>query len=115
MKLFLFICLFAFFSCNEAIDVAKCLLEIPGYKDAVEKVVESIKTKNIKEIYSTVRLVVDYYKGQAIDCINKINDIKGLICKHPIKNFECLVKCGLPDDSPRYCNCYSKCRDEFCL
>ena len=55
------------------------------------------------------------FKDAALDCINEVQNLKGLICKHPFQNLKCLVECGLPDDSPRYCNCYSACRDEFCI
>ena len=115
MKAILFICLIALLSCNDAIDTVKCLLEIPGYKYTIEKLYESIQTKNVGEIYETFKNVLENFKDSAIDCVNKVNNLKGIICKHPIKNFECLAKCGLPDDSPRYCNCYTNCRDNYCL
>ena len=115
MKRLLFICLLVCLSCNEAIDVGKCLLKIPGYTEGVQEVVDSIKTKNIRLVYTSVLKVFENFKDAAINCINISHNLNGLICKHPIKNFQCLIECGLPDDSPRYCNCYKKCRDEFCL
>ena len=115
MKAILFLCLLVCLTCNDAIDAGKCLLNIPNFKEEVTNVLEAIKSKNIKEVLKAAESATTNIKDAAIDCINKVNAIKGLICKYPIKNLKCLVQCGLPDDSPRYCKCYENCRNNYCL
>ena len=115
MKYILFICLLICFNCNEVIDAGKCLLDIPNFKEEIKNVLESIKTRNVKEILKVVEIAFQNIKDDAIDCINKIHSLNGLICKQPINNLKCLISCGLPDDSPRYYNCYKNCRENFCL
>ena len=115
MKAFLFICLLLCFNCNGVTDAVSCLLNIQGYKEAVQDIIEAIESKNSKEIIMATAKVLSNFKDHIIDCINKVHSVEGLICKHPIKNAKCLVECGLPDDSPRYCKCFDACRDEFCL
>ena len=49
MKKILFICLLVCFSWNEVSDVANCLLNIPGYKEAAQQVVEAIQERDFKK------------------------------------------------------------------
>ena len=115
MKRFLFICLLVCFTCNEVIDAGKCLLNIPGYKEAVEEVMKAMEDKNYNEKIMIIMNFLGKAKDSAIDCINKMHNVEGLICKHPLRHIQCLFDCGLPDSSPRYCKCHSACRTELCL
>ena len=115
MKKFLFICLLLCFACDEVADSVNCLLGITGYKEAVQEVLKAIETRDARKIITVTTKVLNDYKDQVIDCMNKITNIKGLVCKHPIKTVQCLIDCGLPDSSPRYCKCYTACRNEYCL
>ena len=110
MKSFLLLCLLAYIACDSIVEIGKCLTKIPNYKEEVTKVLEAIKEKDKQKIAEAATSAVENILYSAISCVKKENKF----CRHPIKHLQCIVQCGLPDDSPRYSNCVSSCRDENC-
>ena len=110
MKSFLLLCLLALFACDSIVEIGKCLLQIPNFKEEVTKVLEAIKANDKQMIAETTILAVENTLSSAINCVKRENKF----CKHPIKHLQCIFQCGLPDDSPRYAKCVSSCRDANC-
>ena len=115
MKAILLICLLVCLTCNDATDVGKCFVKIPQFKVHVIKLLDIIKTKNVKKISEAVEVTTSIIEDDAMACINKVNSFKGLTCKYPTENLKCLVQCGFPDEAPRYTICYNHCRERNCL
>lgn len=109
MKAILVLCLLACISCTSIFDVALCLLKHPKFKEEALNIYKAVQTKDFLTILNSAVNAFYTLKDVAMnECVEDEIVLKG-ICKHPIKYFKCLKECGLPDDSPRYCNCVHEC------
>ena len=119
MKAFLLLSFLVYINCinfSKVLDTAACLVNKPQFKEEALNIYEAVKSKDFLKILSTASTAFFNLKEIAVNECMKDNEVnlKLKICKHLAKYLLCVKSCGLPDDSPRYCNCLHACKDEHC-
>ena len=120
MKAFLLLSFLVYINCinfSNVVDVAICLFQKPQLKEEALNIYEAVKSKDFLKILSTATTAFFNLKEVALnECMNDDDDVnlQFNICKHLKNYFICIKNCGLPDDSPRYCNCMTECKEKNC-
>lgn len=119
MKAFLLLSFLVYINCinfSNVVDVAICLFQKPQFKEEALNIYEAVKSKDFLKILSTATSAFFNLKEVALNECMKDDDVnlQLKICKHLAKYLICVKDCGLPDDSPRYCNCMHDCKATHC-
>ena len=119
MKALLILSFLVYINCinfSNIVDVAICLFQKPQFKEEALNIYNAVKSEDFLKILNAATTAFFNLKEVALnECMNDddVNLQLGL-CKHLLKYLSCLKDCGLPDDSPRYCNCVDECKVEYC-
>ena len=119
MKAFLLLSFLVYINCinfSNVFEVAICLFQNPQFKEEALTLYEAVKSKDFLKIFSTITTAFFNLKEVALNECMKDDDVNLQlnICKHLAQYLLCVKDCGLPDDSPRYCNCVHDCKAPHC-
>ena len=119
MKAFLLLSFLVYINCinfSNVFDFALCLIQKPQFKEEALNIYEAVKSQDFLKILSTATNAYFNLKEVALkECIKEEEpNLELKICKHIPQYLLCIKNCGLPDDSPRYCNCLHDCKAQHC-